>query len=244
MSFSFTNRQQLTAGWLIALILLVHQSWAQPIASAPVDSIDAIVQAHMKSKHVPGVSIAIVRQGKVVFAKGYGLANAELNVPATPQSVYAIASVSKQFIATGIMILAQEGKLKLDDDIHNYYPTAPQTWQGITLQHLLSHTSGLVREGPAFNPSKIQPGLSAALAVSYWVEMAVLQCRLFCAGRYYPQGFGATLGNVSGPAGIYANRYECHPHHNPQRAGSEPRRWLLLEQQYVSTGYPLSCLAA
>ncbi|WP_080055360.1 serine hydrolase domain-containing protein [Spirosoma aerolatum] len=144
-------------GGLLALLFLIQTSWAQTASSVPADSVDAIVQSHMRNKHIPGVSIAVVRQGAVVLSKGYGLANVELNVSATPQSVYAIASVSKQFIASGILILAQEGKLSLDDDIHTYYPQAPQTWQGITLRHLLSHTSGIVREAPAFDPSKIQP---------------------------------------------------------------------------------------
>ena len=142
---------------LISFLLLSNESWAQSGKAVSVDSVDAIVQVQMRTKHIPGVSIAVVRQGNVVLTKGYGMANVELNIAATPQSVYAIASVSKQFIATGILLLAQDGKLQLDDDIHKYYPQAPQTWQGITLRHLLSHTSGIVRESPAFDPGKIQP---------------------------------------------------------------------------------------
>lgn len=142
---------------LFLFLLSLNWGWAQPANQVSTDSVDAIVQAHMTSKHIQGISITVVRQGNVALAKGYGMANVELNVPATPQSVYAIASVSKQFLATGILMLAQEGKLSLDDDIHKYYPQAPQTWQGITLRHLLSHTSGIVREAPAFDPAKIQP---------------------------------------------------------------------------------------
>ncbi|GAB4033010.1 serine hydrolase domain-containing protein [Spirosoma gilvum] len=153
----YTSSRKSPLGWLFALLFLTQASWAQTAGSVSVDSVDAIVQRHMRTKHIPGVSIAVVRQGTVVLSKGYGLANVELNVPATPQSVYAIASVSKQFIASGILMLAQEGKLTLNDDIHKYYPQAPQTWQGITLRHLLSHTSGIIREAPAFDPAKIQP---------------------------------------------------------------------------------------
>ncbi|GAB3955236.1 serine hydrolase domain-containing protein [Spirosoma harenae] len=151
------SRNPAVSIWLIAFLLLISKSWAQSINAIPTDSIDAIIKTHMDKDHIPGVSIAVVRQGNVILSKGYGMANVELNVPASPQSVYAIASVSKQFLATGIMILAQEGKLKLDDDIHKYYPDAPETWKGITLHHLLSHTSGIVREAPAFDPAKIQP---------------------------------------------------------------------------------------
>ncbi|MFD2933014.1 serine hydrolase domain-containing protein [Spirosoma flavum] len=142
---------------LIAFLVGFYPGWAQLTNQVSTDSVDEIVLAHMSKKHVQGVSIAVVHRGNVTLAKGYGMANVELNVPATPQSVFAIASVSKQFLATGILILAQEGKLQLDDDIHKYYPQAPQTWQGITLRHLLSHTSGIVREAPAFDPAKIQP---------------------------------------------------------------------------------------
>lgn len=134
---------------------LLVSPWAK--AQVPIDSVDAIVQAHIQSEHIPGVTIAVINQGKVILAKGFGQANLELKSPATPQSVYAIGSVSKQLIATGILLLAQEGKLKLTDEIHHYYPKAPPTWQGITLRHLLSHTSGLIRESPAFDATEIQP---------------------------------------------------------------------------------------
>ncbi|GAB3702030.1 serine hydrolase domain-containing protein [Spirosoma flavus] len=150
-------RQSLRLFALVYVLLLTHNVAAQSLKSVSVDSIGAIVQKHMNAKHIPGVSIAVVQKGNVVLAKGYGLANAELNVAATPQSVYAIGSVSKQLIASGILILAQEGKLKLDDEIHQYYPKAPQTWQGITLRHLMSHTSGLIRESPAFDGTEIKP---------------------------------------------------------------------------------------
>ncbi|WP_420151539.1 serine hydrolase domain-containing protein [Spirosoma sp.] len=144
---------------ILVLFFLLLPGWsqAQSVRAVSADSVDAIVRKRMSANHMPGASIAVVHQGNVVLAKGYGLANVELNVAASPQSVYAIASISKQFIATGIQLLAQDGKLKLDDEIHKYYPQAPQTWQGITLRHLLSHTSGIVREGPAFNSAKRQP---------------------------------------------------------------------------------------
>ena len=71
----------------------------------------------MQRQHIPGTSIAVIKDGKVIKAEGYGLANVELNVPARPETVYKIGSVSKQLIATGIMLLIQEGKLSLDDKI-------------------------------------------------------------------------------------------------------------------------------
>ncbi|GAB4034716.1 serine hydrolase domain-containing protein [Spirosoma jeollabukense] len=159
MTVSFLQKRYVRAIslLLIGFLFLSSGAWAQSINQVSVDSIDAILGRHMSGKHIPGASVAVMHQGKVLLAKGYGMANLEVSAPATDKSVYAIGSVSKQLIATGILILAQEGKLKLSDDIHVYYPQAPQTWQGITLRHLLSHTSGIIREAPAFDPAKIQP---------------------------------------------------------------------------------------
>ncbi|HWN98872.1 MAG TPA: serine hydrolase domain-containing protein [Blastocatellia bacterium] len=124
--------------------------------SARADQLDDYIKSEMEKQHIPGLSIAIVRDGKVIRAQGYGLANVELNVPATAQTVFRIGSVSKQFIATGIMLLVEEGKVSLDDKVGKYLEGTPDTWKEITVRHLLTHTSGLVRESPAFNPLKDQ----------------------------------------------------------------------------------------
>ena len=123
---------------------------------AAADQVDDIINAELKRQGVPGVSVAIVREGKIVKAEGYGLANAELNVRATTQSVYQIGSVSKQFIAAGIMLLIQDGRMSLDDKASKYLAATPAAWQGITVRHLLTHTAGIVNEPPGFDPFKIQ----------------------------------------------------------------------------------------
>ena len=88
--------------------------------------------------------MAVVREGKVVKAAGYGFANLELRVPATPDTVYEIGSISKQFAAEAVMLLVEDGKLNLNDPINKYLPpNAPATWQNITVRNLLNHTSGL-----------------------------------------------------------------------------------------------------
>ena len=118
------------------------------VASARVsaDQIDDFVMAQMAKQHVPAVSIAVMKNGKLVKARGYGMANLELGVHATPETVYQIGSVSKQFLAAGILLLNRDGKLQLDDSIRQYIPDAPEAWQPITLRHLLTHTSGLLRD--------------------------------------------------------------------------------------------------
>ena len=144
---------------ILALVLALGTSGAtlpaQPNATAR-DSVDRYISAEMARMHIPGVSVAVVRAGKVIKAQGYGIADLEHEIPVTPQTVFKIGSVSKQFLATGIMLLVQDGRLGLDDPVSKYYPGAPESWRGITVRHFLTHTSGVLREGPAFDPFKVQ----------------------------------------------------------------------------------------
>lgn len=111
--------------------------------SAGADPVDDYLATHMRSLHIPGLSLAVVRNGQIIKAQGYGVANVELNVPATKETVYEIGSMTKQFTATAIMMLVEEGKIHLDDSVTKYFPEAPEAWRRITIQHLLSHTSGI-----------------------------------------------------------------------------------------------------
>jgi CubicO group peptidase (beta-lactamase class C family) len=120
------------------------------------DKVDDYVKAEMLKQHIPGVSLAVVKDGKIIKAEGYGLANVELNVPARPETVFKIGSVSKQFISAGILLLIQEGKISLDDSISKFLDGTPEAWKPITVRHLLTHTSGIVREAPGFDPLKVQ----------------------------------------------------------------------------------------
>lgn len=123
---------------LLALALSVA-----PAMSAQADKVDEYVKAEMEKRKIPGVSVAVVRDGKVLLEKGYGLANVELNVAATPETIYQSGSVGKQFTATLVMMLVEEGKLSLEDKISKHIPEAPATWKNITVRHLLTHTSGI-----------------------------------------------------------------------------------------------------
>jgi D-alanyl-D-alanine carboxypeptidase len=130
------------------------------------DKVDDYVRAQVAKQNIPGLALAVVRGGKAIKLKGYGLANIEHGVPVTPTTVFQIGSVSKQFIATGVMVLAREGKLGLDDKIVQYLEGAPATWQDITIRQCLSHTAGLVRESPAYDWSKRQPD-AQVIAAAY-----------------------------------------------------------------------------
>jgi len=126
------------------------------VTAVRADKVDDYVNSEMNRQHVPGVSIVVLRNAKVIKLKGYGLANIELNVPASPETIYKIGSLSKQFIATGIMLLIEDGKLSLDDHVSQFLEGTPDSWKPITIRHLLTHTSGIVREAPGFDPLKIQ----------------------------------------------------------------------------------------
>lgn len=91
----------------------------------------------------PGCAVAVARDGKLLYAKGYGLANIEENIPLTPESVFDIGSTSKQFSAASILLLEKQGKLSVNDDVRKYIPELPDYGKKITLLNLLNHTSGL-----------------------------------------------------------------------------------------------------
>jgi CubicO group peptidase (beta-lactamase class C family) len=91
----------------------------------------------------PGCALGVYRDGQIIYAKGYGLANLEENVPITPQSVFDIGSTSKQFTAASILLLEKQGKLSVNDDVRGHIPELPDYGQKITILHLLNHTSGL-----------------------------------------------------------------------------------------------------
>jgi CubicO group peptidase (beta-lactamase class C family) len=96
----------------------------------------------MQRQHIPGLSLLIAKDGKIVSAEGFGLANVELEVPAKPETVYQSGSVGKQFTATAVMMLVEQGKIALDDPLTKYFKDAPAAWNEVTVRELLSHTAG------------------------------------------------------------------------------------------------------
>ncbi|PSL46363.1 CubicO group peptidase (beta-lactamase class C family) [Chitinophaga niastensis] len=132
---------------------------AQQHVPLKMDLTDKYIRVQMQRQHIPGLSLCVIKDGKIVQMKGYGLSNIETNTPATPATVYKIASVSKQFIAAAIMLLHQDGKLNPDAKLSRYIDSTPQTWNNITIRNLLSHTSGLIRDVPGFDPLKVQSNI-------------------------------------------------------------------------------------
>ena len=108
--------------------------------------VDDLVQAVMKQEHVPGLALAVVKDGKILKVQAYGLADVEQKIPATTNTAFRIASVSKQFVATAIMMLVEDGKLRFEDSVSKYVTGTPPKWKDITIRHLLTHTSGIDRK--------------------------------------------------------------------------------------------------
>ncbi|MEZ4869518.1 MAG: serine hydrolase [Caldilineaceae bacterium] len=137
------------AGILLLLIslMVLTPKVTQAQATAPTDAdladqIDQMLAAVFPADG-PGAAVLVLRDGEVILRKGYGLANVELGVPIAPEMVFRLGSVAKQFTAMAILMLVEEGKLALDDDITTYLPDYPTQGQTITVEHLLTHTGGV-----------------------------------------------------------------------------------------------------
>lgn len=125
------------------LFVMVFFLSFQLLPDARADEVDRYVAAVISKQNIPGLSLAVVHDGKLVKAAGYGLANLELNSPAMPETAYEIGSITKQFTAEAIMLLVQDGTLGLDDSLGRRLDGVPAAWRPLTLRQLLTHTSGL-----------------------------------------------------------------------------------------------------
>jgi CubicO group peptidase (beta-lactamase class C family) len=125
---------------LVALVVCLYSTALAQASSR--DAVDDYVHAEMQRQHIPGLSLLVAKDKKIVRAQGYGLANVELQVPVKPETVFQSGSVGKQFTATAVMMLVEEGKIRLDDPITKYFKNAPASWQEVTIRELLSHTAG------------------------------------------------------------------------------------------------------
>ncbi len=127
----------------LGLMLLFAPRGALAASDADLSAkVEALIQPLVKADRFSG-AVLIARNGKPVFRKGFGLANREWNIPNDPETKFRIGSITKQFTATAILQLAEVGKLSIDDPVSKYYTDAPAAWSGITIRHLLTHTSGI-----------------------------------------------------------------------------------------------------
>src|SRR5262249_12917485 len=125
----------------VALLFLLSTKCLAQDSFEP--KIDEYLRKEMQAQQIPGVALAVVKDGKIVLARGYGLANVEHQGPGKPETIFQWGSTGKQFTATAVMMLVEEGKLSLEDKITRYFPDAPESWRDITIRHMLTHTSGM-----------------------------------------------------------------------------------------------------
>ena len=177
----------------------------------------------------------------LVKAEGYGFADVEHRVPARPDTVFKIGSVSKQFIATGIMLLVQDGKLAVGDKVSKYLAGTPATWEAITLRHLLTHTSGIVREAPGFDPYKLQPEI-AVIETAYPLPLRFTPGEKYeyCNVGYFV--LAEIIHSVSGkPWADFLERARVRSAGDDRDAGDnarghrpEPRPWLRVAGRHTA----------
>lgn len=157
----------------------------------------------MAKRRIPGLALAIVENGVVTKLRGYGYANLEHDVPVTADSVFELASVTKQFTAAAIMLLVEEQKVGLDDPITQYLPPAPEGWRAMTIRHLLTHTAGLAGLGDGFR-SMFAGGVRANYTTAQMLAAAMKDPISFAPGerwQYSDVGYfllGMIIEKVSG----------------------------------------------
>jgi CubicO group peptidase (beta-lactamase class C family) len=127
---------------VFSILILCGWNAGQSLTPIEINKVDEIFSQYAKPDS-PGCALGIYRNGAIVYSHGYGMASLELGVPITPQTVFDIGSTSKQFTAFSILLLQQQGKLSVNDDIRKFLPEMPDYGKPITLHHLMTHTSGL-----------------------------------------------------------------------------------------------------
>jgi CubicO group peptidase (beta-lactamase class C family) len=173
---------------------------AEAQSPATTAAVTEYVKAEMQRQHIPGLSLLVVRSGKILRAEGFGLSNVELQTPVKPETVFQSGSVGKQFTATAVMMLVDEGKVGLDDPLTKYFADAPASWKDVTVRQLLSHTAGFGDYPKDFNfrkdwtedeelkliegiPLAYPPGTSWAYSNFGYVTLGILIHRV--TGEFY-----------------------------------------------------------
>jgi D-alanyl-D-alanine carboxypeptidase len=239
------------AAFSLALLCLA------PAVRTDEAKVDAFIRAETAKKGIPGLSVAVVREGKVLFARGYGEANVEHRAPATPATVYQLASVTKTFTAVATLMLVQEGRIALADPISKHLPDLPGTWSPVTVRHLLNHTSGIpsYTNSPTFHaeprrdytpqallarvrdlPLEFQPGERFAYNNTGYYLLGLLIEKV--AGKSYGEFLAERIFR---PLEMTSTRVNDHAAVIPNRAQGYQRQGATLKHgEYVSPTQPFA----
>jgi CubicO group peptidase (beta-lactamase class C family) len=226
-----------------SFLLLAHLAKA----AQPTDEVARVVRAEMAKQRIPGLALLVSRKGVPIRAEGFGLSNVELNVPVTPKSIFQSGSIGKQFTATAVMLLVEEGKIGLNDPLSKYFDSGPSWWKDVTIRELLSHTAGFTDYPKDFNLRKdyseeellkvveaIQPAYPPGTSWAYsnlgYVTLGILIHRV--SGQY----FGDFLQErVFKPLGMSTTRIVSEADIIPNRAaGYRLDKGQLKNQEWVS----------
>jgi len=211
--------------WVVCIVVLAVAATAQTSS----DAVDQYIQSEMQKRKIPGLALLVARDGKIVRAQAYGFSNVELQVPVKPETLFQSGSMGKQFTATAVMMLVEEGKIGLDDHITKYFPDAPAAWNQVTVRQLLSHTAGFTDYPENFNfrrdrteeeilkaieavPLAFPPGTKYSYANLGYATLGILIHRV--TGQFYGdflhervfQPLGMTTTRIISEADIIPNR--------------------------------------
>jgi len=234
-----------TKNWLGQLLIVGLLSSAALAQST--DKVDDYAQGVMKERKIPGIALLVVQDNKVVLSKGYGFSNVELQVPVKPETVFQSGSMGKQFTATAVLMLVEEGKIGLEDPLTKYFPEAPAAWKNVTVRQLLSHTGGFTDYPEKFDfrrdrteneilkaiqavPLAYPPGTKWAYSNLGYATLGILIHR--ASGKFY----GDFLQErVFGPLGMTTTRIISEEDIIPNRAaGYRLVKGQLKNQEWVS----------
>ena len=214
---------------VLAILLILLAVFSGSAQNETSTKIDGFVTAEMQKQKIPGVSVAVVKDGKPMVVKGYGFANLEHQVPVKSETIFQSGSVGKQFTAMAVMILVDEGKIGLDEKIGKYLGEVPPAWANITVRHLLTHTGGMTDYPQDFDfrkdysedellkrakevPLASQPGEKWAYSNLGYVTLGILINKV--SGKFYGDflkervfgPLGMTTARVITEADIVLNR--------------------------------------
>lgn len=139
---------------LTVCVLLLGFGWSSALAQTPTDfsPLEQSIQEEMKAQNVPGAQVAVISGDRVVWQKGFGVANVETNEAVTTETLFRLGSTTKMFVAAAAVTLAEQGKLNLNNPIGGYAKGLPPQIARLTLHQLLSHTAGLKDDAPMTGP--------------------------------------------------------------------------------------------
>lgn len=246
------SKRIVAAAALMFVLMCVYKLTVQPPAPDAA-RLDQVVRSYVDNQQFMG-AVLVARGDEILFDKAYGSANLERQIANTANTQFCIASLTKQFTAASILLLEERGKVKIDDPIKKYYADAPPTWNGVTLRHLLTHTSGIVDytnspDYPIFKAKTMRPAEVIALFKDAPLEFTPGEKVVYSNSGYILLGYviehvtGQLYGdfvkaNIFTPLGMKDSGYDVNGALERRAAGYEPGGDKLIEADFIDMSIP------